>query len=223
MNFKTILSVSALALLSAAAPVSKDVKTLKSECQAQKGLFINKSNNSDYVCLQPNFNEANLDNAACINVSEQIFCINPKITNIEECDRSSDDYVYEACLDRFNKISSIAYYPILSFSKKDEAKFAENKKKCVNNLGIYLEWDDDKKLNACLYPEFNFKSLDDEHCVTVTKIKENNIPLHGIKYCVVEDMTSIPACKKSHEHYNTNGCSRFLDAMASFQAMDISV
>ncbi|ORX70383.1 hypothetical protein BCR32DRAFT_250195 [Anaeromyces robustus] len=225
MNFKTILSVSALALLSAvnAAPVSKDIQTLKSECQAQKGLFVNKGENSDYVCLQPNFKEATVDNAACINIDEQIFCINPKITNIPECDRSGDDYDYEVCVQKLNKISPFSYYPILSFSKKDEAKFAEDKEKCIKGLGIYLEWDDDKRLNACLYPEFNFKSLDDEHCVSVTKSKENNTPLYGIKYCVVEDKTTIPACKKSHEHYSADYCNRFLDAMASFQAMDISI
>ena len=95
-------------------------------------------------------------------------------------------------------------------------------KECASKEALFLTWGEDKATYTCLLPIEKFNNPDEEHCVRI-RHEVNRDQDEGKLYCVTHGATSIPCCIKGHPHYNYNFCCRYLDAMASFDGLDVDI
>jgi len=218
MIFKTLFSVSVLALFSVVSAVPPNIDDeyvqLQQNCYLYNGKLISSSDRGKYACIQRYFNEreavANSKDSVCFNANNIPYCINSKFTNIQECNVYSNRYNYDKCMQNFVKGPIRLYLRLRDFETNE--KFISTPildyEECIHNSGIYLI---DKKGNyVCLSSE-PVSFPDEEHCVNVQETSEES---EKVQYCIQQENTNYEYCNKTSDFYDYDECMDKLNSLS---------
>ncbi|KAG4083608.1 hypothetical protein H8356DRAFT_240935 [Neocallimastix lanati (nom. inval.)] len=227
MNFKTLF-LSAVALLSVvnAAPVNEkhvSIDSLKKTCKTQGGkLLVNMNDDStSYACLKAytenSRNKAvNPENSACFHATASVLCVDKKLTNIEQCIKSSDDYDYRKCsyfISTLNNNGTGKFKNDLRSYPQNERiiiDYIQDQKECKENGGIVLSYKVIMQY-VCLTPVTGHLSLRNDHCVGH----------NGKVYCIDQDNTILEVCNKKAQSYNHDSCMSVLNEYSKANNFEI--
>jgi len=228
MNFKTILSVSALALFGSAiaAPTANagdEVSEAQHECYMYGGKLFTSGDNSKYACIQRywpdrEFKLVSPNDSVCFIGNNVPYCVNSKFSNIEECDLKSDKYDFDGCMKNFLKGPIRLYLRLRDFETKEKFVLSpiNDYNECIHNDGIYLM--DNKANYVCLSSEY-VSFPDDEHCVYVQEESEDS---EKVRYCVQQENTNIENCNKTSDNYNYEKCMNKITSLSEGKIAKIS-
>jgi len=196
MNFKTLLSFTALALIGTvhAGPIKENTTNSDCQCKNRCQGYLMQFSEKAYTCLTP-ANFITLRGKHCVNVkgfySDQtsLYCIDEENSNTNLCNKSSKEYNYDQCMRNMYFLGKEMNIEI-SIYNEDQVR---TEILCKKNNGVYLETDDERY--ACLKEEANEKN---NTCVVID----------DHYYCVSE--TNEGLCQLGKKKYNIDGCIQFL-------------
>jgi len=207
MNFKTILTLSALSFIGSikAAPVNSN------NC---RGIPLSLNSDSKIACIVPSEgNESLRYNTHCAEVTPfgstetKIYCIDEVATTVNSCKVSSSNYNYDQCM------------KLLYFAGKNEKlnidvhneSLVKAQHDCRQKKGIELTLDGKKF--ACVQPVA--EELNDKICVSIEGYRT--------PYCIKGHDTNIKACDLSSDEFNLNYCLRFLSSAGRINHLSIDL
>ncbi|ORX64449.1 hypothetical protein BCR32DRAFT_330610 [Anaeromyces robustus] len=220
MNFKTILSVFALAVVAVSANEG-DIATLKKDCEADHKARFYINDKGEYTCLRQHPKEEDLDYRTCFftDTSDTVLCVEESWNNIPSCSKNSGATDYNDCAYRFLKFvdredSDKLSYRIRKFPTHEKIfyDYKLDQKECRGNDGIVLT--NNVITNyVCLQKATpkNAKMLSDKECFMVD----------GVLRCVHQDNTSIELCNKRHKTYNHEACVKIVEEYGKVNGNEI--
>ncbi|ORX64451.1 hypothetical protein BCR32DRAFT_330611 [Anaeromyces robustus] len=205
MNFKTILSVFALAVVAVSANEG-DIATLRKDCQADHKARFYINDKGEYTCLRQHSREDVLAYRTCFytDASNTILCVEEGFNNIPSCSQNSGATNYKDCAYKFLKFveredSDELSYRIREYPSHNKifTDYKIDQKECRGYDGIVLT------NNAVT----NYICLQKATPKTAKNMKEMEcFTVDGVLRCVLQDNTSIDVCDKKSKNYNHETC-----------------
>jgi len=192
MNFKSVLSVFALAVASVSAVASEYASG--QYCLQNNGMFLQGMDSSDtrYACLAP-YKNGDENTKYCVVFDGKHLCYDPNYGNINSCKVNSWEYNGRGC-------SLGLGYLHTQYTNYNNAKSAA-KTKCNRSKGVFLEPKNDP--SDTRYGCMLFNAPGDENT------KYCGV-FNGYHLCYAPELGNIEFCNRSSSQYNSRGCAMSL-------------